>query len=574
MLSRLSIRDVVLIERLELEFSGGLCVLTGETGAGKSILLDSLGLALGARAEARLVRHGADQSVVTAEFDLASDHPVYALLNEHGLNVEGEPLMLRRALGRDGRSRAFLNDQSVSVGLLRQVGDELVEVHGQFDNQRLLNPAMHLGLLDAHGGHDGLRGDVAGAYRAWRDAVQARTRAQEEMEAARRDEDYLRHAVEELRSLNPEEGEEDRLSHERQMLMHGEKLVDAMNAANKALDSGQGVVRMLRDALRALEPVAEKADGILDTTLSALDGAAEQVSVATSELDVAANRVDLDPRHLEQVEERLFALRALARKHNVDVVNLPDLFAKLSGQLESIEDGGQRLEELTRAEAQARGAYAEIATQLSQARREAATGLDKAVAVELEPLKLGAAEFRTTIQTQAEEDAWGETGWDRVAFEVATNPGAPAGPLAKIASGGELSRFMLALKVVLAQSDPVPTLVFDEVDSGIGGAVADAVGQRLSRLGQDVQVLVVTHSPQVAARGVWHMHVAKTQEGEHVRTTVTPLDASEREHEIARMLSGESVTQEARGAAQSLLSAADTDRLSAADTDTFSGAAE
>ncbi len=556
MLSRLSIRDVVLIERLELEFSGGLCVLTGETGAGKSILLDSLGLALGARAEARLVRHGADQSVVTAEFDLDPGHPVYALLDEHGLSVEGEPLMLRRTLGRDGRSRAFLNDQSVSVGLLRQVGDELVEVHGQFDNQRLLNPATHLGLLDAHGGHDALRGDVAKAYRAWREAAQARIRAQEEMQAARRDEDYLRHAVEELKSLGPEDGEEERLAHERQMLMHGEKLVDAMNAANKALDSGQGVERMLRDALRALEPVAEKADGILDATLSALDGAAEQVAVAASELDAAANRVDLDPRHLEQVEERLFALRALARKHNVDVVNLPGLYVKLSAQLESIEDGGQRLEELARAEAQARGVYAEIATQLSQARREAAMGLDKAVGVELEPLKLGAAEFRTTIQTQAEEDGWGETGWDRVAFEVATNPGAPAGPLAKIASGGELSRFMLALKVVLAQSDPVPTLVFDEVDSGIGGAVADAVGQRLSRLGQDVQVLVVTHSPQVAARGAWHMHVAKAQEGEHVRTTVTPLDATEREHEIARMLSGESVTQEARGAAQSLLSGA------------------
>ena len=556
MLSRLSIRDVVLIERLELDFNTGLCVLTGETGAGKSILLDSLGLALGARAEARLVRHGAEQSVVTAEFDLDSHHPVFGLLSEHGLSLDDEPLMLRRTLGADGRSRAFINDQSVSVGLLRQVGEELVEVHGQFDNQRLLNPATHLGLLDAHGGHGPLTAKVADAYRTWRDAVLERKRAEEAMETARRDEDYLRHAVEELRQLNPEEGEEERLANERQVLMHGEKLVEAMNAANKALDSGHGVERMLRDATRALEPAAEKADGLLDATLKALDDAAEHVSVAMNELDIAANRVDLDPRHLEQVEERLFALRAIARKHNVDVVHLADLFAKLSDQLSAIDDGGQRLEELARAETQARGAFAEIATQLSAARRTAAEDLDKSVSRELEPLRLGAADFRTTIAAIAEEDGWNESGWDKVAFEVATNPGAPAGPLNKIASGGELSRFMLALKVVLAQSDPVPTLVFDEVDSGIGGAVADAVGQRLARLGADVQVLVVTHSPQVAARGAAHWHVAKAERDGRVSTSVSTLSADQRADEIARMLAGANITSEARAAAESLLSGA------------------
>jgi len=401
-----------------------------------------------------------------------------------------------------------------------------------------------------------LRTKVAKAYQAWRSVAMERKRAEEELQAAQRDEEYLRHAVEELRALNPEAGEEERLANERQILMHGEKLVDAMNSANKALDSGHGVERMLRDALRALEPAVEKAEGILDATLKALDGAAEHVSLAINELDIAAGRVDLDPRHLEQVEERLFALRALARKHNVDVVNLVELYAQLSKQLEGIEDGGQRLEELARAEAQARGAYAEIAATLSQARAKAATGLDKAVGGELEPLKLGAADFRTTITTSAEEDTWGETGWDRVAFEVATNPGAPAGPLGKIASGGELSRFMLALKVVLAQSDPVPTLVFDEVDSGIGGAVADAVGQRLARLGEDVQVLVVTHSPQVAARGVAHWHVSKMEDSGAVRTSVTTLSSSERADEIARMLAGANVTSEARAAAQSLLSGA------------------
>ena len=556
MLSRLSIRDVVLIERLELEFASGLGVLTGETGAGKSILLDSLGLALGARAEARLVRHGADQASVTAEFDVDVDHPAYALLDEHGLALAGEPLMLRRQLGVDGRSRAFINDQSVSVSLLRKVGDELVEVHGQFDNQRLLNPATHIGLLDAHGGHGSLSAAVHAAYHVWRDAVMECQRAEDEMEAARRDEEFLRHAVEELGKINPAEGEEESLAQERQMLMHGEKLLDALSSASKALDGGRGVERMLRDAVRALEPVSEKADGLLDPVLKALDQAAEHTSQALGELDSAANRVDLDPRHLEQVEERLFALRALARKHNVDVTALAGLYEKLAAQLAGIEDGGLRLAALKRAEIQARAAYGEAAGVLSQARKEAAGGLDKAVCEELKPLKLGSADFRTTLQTISEEQDWTERGWDRVAFEIATNAGAPAGPLNKIASGGELSRFMLALKVVLAQSDKVPTLVFDEVDSGIGGAVADAVGSRLSQLGRDVQVLVVTHSPQVAARGAVHLHVSKAEDGGQVRTSVRALNAAERADEIARMLAGKSVTTEARAAAESLLAGA------------------
>lgn len=556
MLSRLSIRDVVLIERLQLEFASGLGVLTGETGAGKSILLDSLGLALGARAEARLVRHGADQATVTAEFDLGPDHPAYALLDEHGLALSGEPLLLRRQLSADGRSRAFINDQSVSVGLLRQVGDELVEVHGQFDNQRLLNPSTHMGLLDAHGGHGGLSAQVGTAFHAWRDAVAECRRAEDEMEAARQDEEFLRHAVEELGKLNPQEGEEERLAIERQMLMHGEKLIVAMSDASKALDKGHGVERMLRDAVRALDPVAEKAEGILDPALKALDQAAEHTAQAMAELDIAANRVDLDPRHLEQVEERLFALRALARKHNVDVTALAGLYEKLAQQLAGIEDGGQRLAALKRAEMQARAAYSEAAAKLSQARKEAAGGLDKAVARELGPLKLGTADFRTQVKTLAEEEDWTVHGWDRVAFEVATNVGAPAGPLNKIASGGELSRFMLALKVVLAQSDKVPTLVFDEVDSGIGGAVADAVGQRLFQLGRDVQVLVVTHSPQVAARGQVHLNVTKAETGGQVRTSVRELSADERTAEIARMLAGESITAEARAAAESLLAGA------------------
>jgi len=553
MLSRLSIRNVVLIEKLDLDFTQGLSVLTGETGAGKSILLDSLGLALGSRAEARLVRHGTDQAMVTAEFNLAPDHPAFMVLQEHGLDLEGEALIVRRQLSADGRSRAFINDQSVSVSLLREIGDEIVEIHGQFDNHRLLDPATHMGLLDAHGGHGALLKAVKAAHKTWREAVGERKRAEDALHAARQDEEFLRHAVEELRTFNPQEGEEESLAQERQMLMHGEKLIDAMNAASKSLDGGKGVERLLRNAIRALEPVIEKADGLLDASLKALDQSAELVALGLQELNQAANRVDLDPRHLEQVEERLFALRALARKHNVDITALAGLFEDLSRQLAEIDDGGEHLDALARAEAQARGAYSAAATKLSQARKGAAKGLDHAVCNELGPLRLGSADFSTRISALDAENTWGASGWDRVAFEIATNPGAPAGPLNKIASGGELSRFMLALKVVLAQSDRIPTLIFDEVDSGIGGQVADAVGQRLAKLGEDVQLLVVTHSPQVAARGQTHWHISKAETNGTVRTSMRILDIEERANEIARMLSGEKLTDQARAAAASLL---------------------
>ncbi len=556
MLMNLSIRDVVLIERLDLEFSGGLSVLTGETGAGKSILLDSLGLALGGRAEARLVRHGAQRASVSAEFDISADHRVFALLDKHDLRGETNRLLLRRTLGTDGRSRAFVNDQPLSVSLLRQIGAELVEVHGQFDNHRLLNPTTHVRLLDAHGAHDALAQRVGAVYQSWCEATEARLRAEEEWAAARRDEDYLRHAVGELRALDPQEGEEETLAAQRQVLMHGEKLIEAMNVATKALDDGSGVERKLRDAMRALGAVAQQADGLLDGALQAFDQAADLVALGLQELSSAANRVDLSPRHLEQVEERLFALRALARKHNTDVSGLSKLYDALSRQLEGIEDGAKRLEDLREAELQARGAYGEAATRLSTARKASARVLDEAVMAELEPLKLAAARFCTKIETLGEEKDWGAHGWDRVAFEVATNPGAPTGPLQKIASGGELSRFMLALKVVLARADPVPTLIFDEVDSGIGGKVADAVGRRLAKLGDDVQVLVVTHSPQVAARGVVHWHVSKVEDAVQARTAVRALNAHERTDEIARMLAGEHVTVEARAAAESLLSGA------------------
>lgn len=562
MLARLSIRDVVLIDRLDLEFAQGLSVLTGETGAGKSILLDALGLALGRRAEARLVRHGQSQAVVTAEFDIAQDNPLWIRLNEHGISDDGGPLLLRRVLGSDGRSRAFINDQAISVSMLGEIGAEIVEIHGQFDNQKLMSPSSHIGLLDALGKHQKLLTHVGGAFGGWREAVAELKRAEEELEAAKRDEEYLTHAVDELRALSPQAGEESRLAKERTMMMHGEKLVAAMSKAESIISAGAGVERKVRDATRTLETVAEKADGLLDETLKALDGASEKLAEATDNLNRAANRVDLDPVVLEQAEERLFKLRAISRKHNVDVDGLAELTAKLESQLKQITDGGKHLEELSRAELEARSIYEKSAEKISAARKKAAKNLDSAVAAELAPLKLGNAKFVSKIQSMRDdEQAWGAGGFDKVAFEVSTNPGAPSGPLSKIASGGELARFMLALKVVLAKADPVPTLIFDEVDAGIGGAVADAVGARLSSLSNSVQVLVVTHSPQVAARGQAHLRVSKSAGGgdaknDKVSTKVEFLDATARTDEIARMLAGEHVTSEARAAAQSLIKGA------------------
>lgn len=552
MLRRLTIRDVVLIDRLELSFHERLSVLTGETGAGKSILLDALGLALGARADSALVRHGADQAVVVAEFEITDDHPAHRIVAQQGLDGEDETLLLRRVLGVDGRSRAYLNDQPVSVALQRQIGETLVGVHGQFENQRLLEPATHRGLLDAHGGLGPLLAGTAETFGAWRAAVTESARAEAVLVAARRDEAFLRHAVEELAALDPQPGEEAALAERRTVMMHGEKLLAAMNEAATDLSEGPGAEAMLRAAQRHLERVATLAEGRLDGAISALDRAAVEATEGIQQLEKVSAEVDLDPRHLEQVEERLFAIRALARKHDVATDALADLAAELAARLASIEDGGADLERLQAAVAVARAAYVEAATALSEARREAAARLDTAVAGELEPLRLGTAGFKTRVEPLAEAD-WGESGCDRVAFQVSTNPGAPEGPLARISSGGELARFMLALKVVLARADPVPTIVFDEVDHGVGGAVAAAVGERLARLAEDFQVLVVTHSPQVAARGVHHWRVSKAAAEPGVLTTVDALSEAARREEIARMLAGKRVTDEARAAAGRLL---------------------
>ncbi len=552
MLLSLTIRDVVLIDRLDLSFPAGLCVLTGETGAGKSILLDALGLALGARAESALVRHGAGQAVVTAEFALNRDHPARRLLAEAGFPAEGETLVLRRAVGSDGRSRAFVDDEPASVSLLRALGAVLVEIHGQFEQQGLLDPATHRAALDAFGGYAAELAQLSAAWRAWRAASEERSAKEAALAKARAEEDYLRHALAELDALEPKPGEETALAEQRNLLLNREKLSQALEAAFAELASERGAERALTAAARQLERLRDKAAGRLDTALAALERAIIETREAVAQLEAAARDMERDTTSLEKIEERLFALRALARKHNVAIEALPALRAELAARIGALDDGGNELARLARRDAEARHAYGAAAEAVSVRRKRAAKALDAAVMKELAPLKLEKARFATVL-TPLDEDEWGEIGRERVHFEVVTNPGAPPGPLAKIASGGELSRFMLALKVVLAKTSPAPTLVFDEVDSGIGGAVAAAVGERLHRLAQELQVLVVTHSPQVAARGAHHWRVKKQQAEKRTLTRVEPLSAEERREEIARMLSGSAITAEARAAAQSLM---------------------
>ena len=556
MLVALSIRDIVLIDRLDLTFEAGLGVLTGETGAGKSILLDALGLALGARSDSTLVRPGADQAVVSAVFQTAPDHPIHALLAEQGHDpIDDGDLVLRRILGQDGRSRAFLNDQPVGVGLLRTIGGLLVEIQGQHDQQGLLNPATHRVVLDAFGALQNELHDVEGCFARWRAAEQVVQEAREAAARAAADEDLLRHAAAELVQLAPEPGEVARLEQERALLANAEKLVEALSAAGEALTGETGAEPAIARAQRALDRAPEAAAGNLAPIAQALDRAGVELAEAGAELSRLVSALDSDPGRLEELEDRLFALREVARKHGVGVDQLTELADALQARLSDLDDAESRLQALAEAARERRTAYCAAAERLTAARGRAAAALDQAVGQELPPLKLDRAHFVTRVTPQDEAN-WGPAGTDRVAFEVSTIPDAPPGPIARIASGGELSRFMLALKVVLAGAAPVPTLIFDEVDSGIGGATADAVGERLARLAGRVQVLVVTHSPQVAARGGHHWQVRKDDAGQAIATNVVKLDAGARREEIARMLSGAEVTAEARAAADRLLGAA------------------
>ena len=559
MLSRISIRDIVLIDRLDIDFADGLAVLTGETGAGKSILLDAFALALGARGDQALVRQGAEQGQVTAVFEVKRAHPVRALLLAHNLanDVPAEDdLILRRVQFSDGRTRAFVNDQPVSVQVMKELGAALVEIHGQHDERALVDAATHRRLLDAFGALEADAAKVQALWEARRAAVEAAVAHRADVERAKREGDWLRHAVEELGKLSPQTGEETALANRRTGMMQAEKVAEDLRDAHDVIAGANSSVPALAGAVRRLERRAAQAPSLVEPAVKALDAALTALEETRGHLEQALRTADFDPAELERIEERLFALRAAGRKYNVPVDELAALAAKYKADIALIDAGEDRLKALVAAAAKAEADYRAAAGTLSKARAKAAAALDKAVNAELKPLKLERAKFSTEIVSDAA--AAGPNGIDRVEFWVQTNPGTKPGPLMKIASGGELARFLLALKVVLADRGSAPTLVFDEIDTGVGGAVADAIGVRLAKLASGVQVLAVTHAPQVAAQADRHYVISKDalEKGRRVATRVTEVAAEKRREEIARMLAGAEITAEARAAAERLIKAA------------------
>ena len=553
MLVRLSIRDIVLIDAIDLDFGGGFTVLTGETGAGKSILLDAFALALGARGDAGLVRSGAEQGQVSAVFDLAPGHPAMRKAAEAGFDTAGG-LILRRVQSGDGRTRAFLNDQPVSVQLLREIGAELVEIHGQHDERALIDPATHRSFVDSFGG---LAGDVA-AVRAAHGEMQAAQNAYDEaaeaLAIARRDADFLTHACTEIDALDPQPGEEETLAERRQQLMAAEKVADDLNEAMDAVGGNNAPTAHMASVLRKLERRGEETRAILEPVVQGLSQALEAIEIARMATEAAIRDSAFDPADLENIEERLFALRGLARKHSVQVHDLPALKDSLHGKMEALESGEARLVELEKARLVATDAYRKAAEALSAKRKSAAAKLDETVNAELPALKLERARFFTEIES-IDAAQGGASGIDQIVFHVQTNPGSTPGALMKVASGGELSRFLLALKVALAGRGGAPTLVFDEIDTAVSGAVSQAIGARLERLAGAVQVLAVTHAPQVAARAGHHFLIGKSEAdgGKRVVTDVSRLDDHSRGEEVARMLAGATVTDEARAAARRLM---------------------
>ena len=546
MLRSLDIRDMLIIDRLDLGFQPGLNVLTGETGAGKSILLDSLGFVLGWRGRAELVRAGAEQGEVVAVFDLPEGHAAHAILEEAGL-PGGDELFLRRVNGRDGRKTAWVNDRRCSGEVLRRLSETLVELHGQHDDRGLLNPRGHRDLLDEFGQLEGLRGETRSAWTGVSKARKALGAAEEALAAARAEEDFLRHAVGELDQLDPQPGEEAELDSQRRLMQGAEKVRETVTLAHNALS--QSAESAMGDALRWLESATDGTEGRLDGTLAALERSMNELGEAVDGVERCLEALDFNPHELEQVEERLFAIRAMARKHGQAPDELGVFADDLRQKLAALDAGEGNIGALRKAVSEAEATYDATAAKLRAARTEAAQRLDIAVSDELAPLKMERAVFTT----QVSEAEAGPDGTETVAFTVATNPGAPAGPLAKIASGGELSRFLLALKVCLSAGTTGITMIFDEIDRGVGGATADAVGRRLAALSEGGQVLVVTHSPQVAAIGAHHWRVAKRVEDDQTLSEVAPLSEGERVDEIARMISGDSITDEARAAARSLL---------------------
>ncbi|RUW29709.1 DNA repair protein RecN [Mesorhizobium sp. M1E.F.Ca.ET.041.01.1.1] len=550
MLSRLSIRDIVLIEKLDIDFLPGLSVLTGETGAGKSILLDALSLALGTRGDASLVRHGAAQGQVIAVFDVPRNHPARALLADNDIEDDGD-IILRRVQTADGRTRVFVNDQPSSVTLMRDVGRALVEIHGQHDERALVDPGAHRELLDSFGGHLGAVRGAGEAWRYWRNCEQELSRHRAKVEAAAREADYLRASVAELAKLDPQPGEETELAELRAQMMRAEKIASEIHDAQDVLSGPSSPLPQLASLLRRLQRKAGEVPGLLDDVVKSLDEAMISLDAAQSGVETALRATEYDPQRLEKAEERLFSLRAASRKHNVAVDDLAQLRDTMAADLADLDAGEERLHGLEKQAAAAREAYDISAAQLSSLRHAAAAGLSKAVMAELPALKLERAEFIVEMVSDAESRM--EEGIDQVEFWVRTNPGTRPGPMMKVASGGELSRFLLALKVALADRGSAPTLVFDEIDTGVGGAVADAIGQRLARLSKRVQVLSVTHAPQVAARAATHFLISKSGGKDRVATGIAEMDRAARQEEIARMLAGATITDEARAAAERLL---------------------
>ena len=553
MLSALSIRNVVLIDKLDLNFNTGLNVFTGETGAGKSVLLDSLALALGARADAGLVRYGTDKLSVCAEFILPPTHPVFELLKENDIDFSpDDPLILRRSLDKDGKSKAFVNDQTVGVSFLRLLGEELVEIHGQFTTHSLLNPATHLNVLDSYGGLEEEKKKTKELFAAWKEADRKLKEASEILEKAKREEEYLSFAADELSRLAPKKGEEEALSCERAALMNAEKITEALNEAYQILNQNQEGSASVSKAMRALERADRLTEGGFEEALRRLEKIDEDFGEVSALLEEKGASYEDPSARLEELEDRLFTLKDMGRKYQCAPDDLPDKLEEFQKQLSLLNKGEEEAFSLRQEQEKTRLAYLQQARALSALRQKAADKLDKSVMKELPDLKLEKAVFKTKL-TAKEEEKWGPDGLDEVVFEVSTNTGTPLAALNKIASGGELARFMLALKVNTALNENLEIMVFDEIDTGMSGPTARAIGQRLKKLAQKTQVLVITHSPQVASCGTNHFMVLKKEEAKTIQTFVRRLNDEERIREIARMLSGREITPTALQNAKELL---------------------
>lgn len=552
MLESLSIRNVVLIDKLDLEFANGLTILSGETGAGKSILLDSLGLVLGQRADTSLIRQGEEKLSVTAIFSLPhKDSKLYSLMCDNDIDIE-ESIVIKRSLTTDGKSKIFINDQPVSLKLLKEIGSELVEVHGQFDNHGLLNQSNHLSILDNYGKYTNLLKEVAEAFTLYKQAVRERKSAENQLQNSKIEEDNLRHWIDELQKLNPYVGEEEELNQRRTEIINSEKLFESLNYAYGSITQGADIISAIRHAQSAIDRANTIVDGKYQDIVDSLEQTLINAEETIRQIEDVSSSLNYNQNEAESIEQRLYALRGAARKHQVSIDELPQKLEEMRKQIETIESGEEGLLDMIRKEEQLRRSYLEKSRELSKKRRETAIRLDEKVMNELVPLKMEKAKFITQIE-ELDENGWNTNGIDDVKFTVSTNPNSPQGPLNKIASGGELARFMLALKVNLVNSDNNMTMIFDEVDSGVGGATAQAVGERLSCLSKNVQILLVTHSPQVAACGKNHFKVEKKTQNNITTTNVYQLSQIEKEEEIARMLAGEQITDEARAAAKVLM---------------------